>query len=329
MVLTNYLSAIKYEAYTLKKNILNSVLRSLLALVITLAILFVILTRLDPQKVWRIIISSDLKWILSAVAITSILPVFCALRWYTVVLAMDCSIRFGPSLRVTLAAFPLNSFLPSKAGDFIKAAFLHRHGGFVPLAGSVLFERLVDMVVLTTMSVLGSIWLNQLAIFLLALCCAAVIIGVILCLAFAHRLRVPGKLQQKAKDLGKAARAVTKRGKTLGLVVTWSLLNWLGAMVETYCIFQAIGSPVPLTTILAVLPLAIFVGLLPITISGMGTRDGALVLLLISVVEAESALAAGLLYTATSYWFLALIGLPFFLWSLGFLKPSMGYKPDP
>ncbi|MCJ7692896.1 MAG: flippase-like domain-containing protein [Sedimentisphaerales bacterium] len=313
----------------MKNNILNSALKYLLPPVVSLAILFTIFTRLDAEKVWHIIISSDWKWILVAVAITSLLPIFGTLRWRTVVVAMGCPIKFGRSLQVTLAAFPLNTFLPSKAGDFAKAAFLRKQGGFVPLAGSVLFERLVDVIVLTTMSIFGSIWLNQPVTLLLALCCATVTIGVILSLAFAHRLRLPGWLEEKAEDFGKAARVVTNQRKTLALVILWSLLNWLGVMVETYCIFRAIGGPVPLTTILAVLPLAIFVGLLPITVSGMGTRDGALVLLLTEVVVAESALAAGLLYTVISYWFLALIGLPFFLWSLSLLYPAKEPKPSP
>jgi uncharacterized membrane protein YbhN (UPF0104 family) len=312
----------------LKNNILNSVLKYLLPPVVSLTILFAIFTRLDAEKVWHIIISSDWKWILVAVAITSFLPIFGALRWRTVVVAMGCPIKFGRSLQVTLAVFPLNTFLPSKAGDFVKAAFLRKQGGFVPLAGSVLCERLVDVIVLTTMSIFGSIWLNQPVTLFLALCCAMVTIGIILSLAFAHKLRLPGRLEQKAQDFGKAARVVINQRKRLGLVVLWSVLNWLGVMVETYCIFRAIGRSVPLTTILAVLPLAIFVGLLPITVSGMGTRDGALVVLLTEVVAAESALAAGLLYTVISYWFLALIGLPFFLWSLSFLYPAKEAKPS-
>lgn len=219
-----------------------------------------------------------------------------------------------------MAAFPLNTFLPSKTGDLAKAVFLREQGGFVPLAGSVLFERMIDVIVLTMMLALGAIRLNRPAILVLALGCAVVTSGVIVCLVFAHRLPLPLRLQQKAEDIGRAAHIVIRRGPVLVLVILWSVLNWLGTMAEAYCLFKSIGITLPFITILAVFPLAIFAGMFPFTVSGMGTRDGALVLLLSGVVTAEGALAVGLLYTMVSYWFFALLGLPFFLYSLQLVR---------
>jgi uncharacterized membrane protein YbhN (UPF0104 family) len=60
-------------------------------------------------------------------------------------------------------------------------------------------------------------------------------------------------------------------------------------------------------------PLAIFAGLIPVTLGGIGIRDMAIVFLTSGWVAGEQAMAVGILYTATSYWFLGVLGLPF-LW---------------
>jgi hypothetical protein len=290
--------------------------RAIIAPIVSVAILAVILLRINGQDVWLYLTGCEMHWLLAALLVTLTLPLFSALRWRGIVSAMGYPIKLRSSLRVTMAVFPLNTFLPSKTGDLAKAAFLREQGGFVPLAGSVLFERMIDVTVLTMISAFGAIRMNRPVVLVLALGCAVVTSGVIVCLVFAHRLPLPRRLQQKAEDIGRAAHIVIRRGPALMLVILWSVLNWAGAMAEVYCLFRSIGITLPLITILAVFPLAIFAGLIPLTISGMGTRDGALVLLLSGVVTAEGALAVGLLYTTVSYWFLALLGLPFFLFSL-------------
>ena len=66
------------------------------------------------------------------------------------------------------------------------------------------------------------------------------------------------------------------------------------------------------------LPLAIFVGLLPLTLSGMGTRDPAFIALFGGLgVAAEVSLGVGLLYSLYGYWLPALVGLPFMRRVLG------------
>ena len=280
---------------------------------VSVGILFAMLHRLDASRVWMTIRSGDWRWLIAAVAVTLMFPLLGALRWRTIVSAMGCAIPFGAALRVTLAAFPLNTFLPSKAGDLVKASFLRKHGGFVPLAGSVLLERLIDVLVLTSLSVIGAVWCGQRVILGLAALCALGAGGGILVLMNVGRLPLPGRVKTKAEEIGRAARVTCRHPTAIMLVVLWSVLNWLGTMVESYCLFRAMGVVVPLPTVVAVIPLAIFVGLVPVSLSGIGTRDGALVLLLAGMVQAETVLAVGLLYTAVSYWFLGVLGLPF-LW---------------
>lgn len=290
--------------------------KRILPVLVSAVLLLLLLWKLDAREVLAAVSGASWIWISLSLIITATFPVFGTLRWLAVIRPMGAEIGFGSAFRVTMGAFPLNSFLPSKAGDLSKAAFLRAHGGFIPLAGSVVFERMVDVIVLTGMTVVGAFLLDQKSILYLGLGCAAVTFGGILVLSFSGHLPLPGRLQRKADDIGKAARAVFRFPKYLVLVLFWSILNWLGTMAESYCLFRALQIDIPFMTVLAVMPLAIFVGLLPLTISGIGTRDAALVWLLGSMVTAEAALAAGILYTAVSYWFLGILGLPFLFISM-------------
>jgi uncharacterized membrane protein YbhN (UPF0104 family) len=274
-------------------------------------ILLGIFLRIDALQVWLRLTTCDIRWLLGALLIVAFLPVVATLRWRAIVLGMGYAIRFSLIFRVTLAAFPLNAFLPSKMGDVLRAAILRKKGRFVPLAGSVLFERLVDVIVLTAMCAFGAVGLGKRLILMLALGCAVAAFGVVMCLAYHHRLPLPLRGHEIAEDISKAAFTATRQPKTLALVLLWSVLNWLGTMVEAYCLFRAVGISISFTTVLAVLPLAIFVGLLPFTVSGIGTRDGALLALLTGFAAPESVLAVGVLYTMMSYWFLAVLGVPF------------------
>ena len=68
-------------------------------------------------------------------------------------------------------------------------------------------------------------------------------------------------------------------------------------------------------------PPSIFVGILPISLWGVGTRDAALAYFLDGFTNIENIMAAGFLYTALVYWFLGLIGVPALLYAR---KPNEG-----
>ena len=81
--------------------------------------------------------------------------------------------------------------------------------------------------------------------------------------------------------------------------------------VQTKLLFDGVGVGVPLGFTAAALPVAIFVGLLPITCGGMGTRDSAIAVLFAEFATAPQALAVALLYSFFGYWLLAVVGIPF------------------
>ena len=60
---------------------------------------------------------------------------------------------------------------------------------------------------------------------------------------------------------------------------------------------------------------SIFTGMVPVSLWGIGTRDGALAYFMQGITSPEIAISAGCLYTALVYWLLGLIGTPFLLFA--------------
>ncbi len=74
------------------------------------------------------------------------------------------------------------------------------------------------------------------------------------------------------------------------------------------CCFRAVRSIVPLAAISQSTPIAILAGSAPISISGIGTRDGTMLLLLRSYGSDAEVVAASFLFTAIIFGFLPLVG---------------------
>ena len=84
--------------------------------------------------------------------------------------------------------------------------------------------------------------------------------------------------------------------------VGWSLLVQAGGAIAVGLMARALGVSLPLAVWFAVVPLVALAMVLPISISGVGVREGGLALLLAPLgVPAEQAVAIGLL------WFLSTI----------------------
>jgi uncharacterized membrane protein YbhN (UPF0104 family) len=97
----------------------------------------------------------------------------------------------------------------------------------------------------------------------------------------------------------------------LAKVAITSVFIWFLHLLQIWLFIFALRATVPFVINLALSPLAILAGLLPIpTFGGAGTRDGALVALYAPYFAAPTALALGLLCTAR-YILPALGGLPF------------------
>jgi uncharacterized membrane protein YbhN (UPF0104 family) len=267
-----------------------------------------ILGSIDVSALKISILSADPAWLGLAFGITTLQPFLTSIRLHTYLQAGDQPKPYTRCLKAVLAALSLNAVLPAKGGDLVKVTFLQDNPQeLAPLAGIALMERVFDILVLCLLALIGSVyngnntttWLSAIAM------CAPV--GALLLLSRAERVPVVGK---KLLRLAVACRTAWKRPLLVARGCLIATLCWSTNLAVMFCLLKSVGAAVRVAEVAAATPLAIFVGLLPISISGMGTRDAALAHLLSGTTK-EVVYAGTFLYTAAVYWFLALIGLAF------------------
>ena len=277
-----------------------------------------------------------LDWVAASFAMSAAGVLLGALRWQVVLESMRYRLGFWRALVAVLATWPLVLLTPSRASDFLRAVAVRRT---VPLAagtGSVLAEKVVDMSLLLLMAALGAalegLWLWC---ALIAGVLAVEIVGVALVVthrAKAARLPLFRSHAQKIEDLFLAFDALFAAPARMAAACALSLVIRGLTLGITFGLLRAVGADVDLFDTCALWPVATLIGLLPLTLAGMGTRDAAFMYLLSErghLVTRVNVLAATMGYSAISVGAFAVIGLPFMMHELARTRGARASEPQP
>lgn len=286
-------------------------LKGILLIAITLVVFFVLFRRIDFATVLETLSGiPPWAWLVSLL-LTLSFPVLSALRWHYTLRAIGHHVPFMRCLKIIMGTSPISAMAPSKAGDLLKAVSLRGEISVLEVGGTVLAERALDVLVLAGLAFLGGLLVGHILITRFAAAIVGVgIVGLLLLPTLVASVRKPA-LREKLERLIRVLHALRERPTIALAIVVCTVLNWFSSIVQTHILLLAVGAHPPFWLTAATLPIAIFIGLIPITIGGMGTRDAALVTLLSSATTAPQALAVGLLYAFFGYWLLAILGLPF------------------
>ena len=288
----------------------TSVRRSLLLMCATMFIFYLLFRRIDLEHVISLL--TQIAWPIwtLAAALTLSFPLISAIRWKAILSAMGHDITYRRAALIIAGIWPLSSVSPSKSGDLLKAYSLRREIKPVVVAGSVLTERALDLVVLAVLALIGGICFRDHRITSIAVTVLAALMAGVLFVVFNVSLPIGHNLQNQLRDLCLSLRTLwSKPGLTL-LIMLFTAANWFASIWQTQLLFRGVGADVSFSYTATALPIAIFAGLLPVSIGGMGTRDSAMVVMFATYASASQALTVGLLYSFFGYWMLAILGLP-------------------
>jgi hypothetical protein len=301
-------------------------MKRLISIIISLIILALIYTRIDFAELVEALQNSHAGWMLVAIAMTIPLVMLTAWRLQQLIPSGE-RLPFGEAVRLILAASGLNLVLPSKMGDIAKAYFMQQRGY---LTGSlalslVIFEKACDMLSLLVWCVFGLIlYTDKDGLFWVLTGCVALGLGLGLLLLGSERFArlffnlgrrfTPGRFRPKLENLqGSWLEMHTyfwQDQARLNRVFAISLFIWFLHLSQIWLFILALRAWVPLLTNLALAPLSILAGLLPLTFAGVGTRDAAVILFYNPFLTTPTAAALGLLFTLR-YLLPGLGGLPF------------------
>lgn len=286
-------------------------LRGVLIVVLTAIVFILLFNRIPLTDVLQYLRAISLPTWAAATLLTLSFPIFSAIRWHLTLRSIGERIPVRRCLAIILGTSPISAVAPSKAGDLLKAVSLRGEVSILEVTGTVLVERALDVLILAVFSLLGGLFIGNVVITRAA---AAILgigsAGLLVLPLLVSSVRAP-RLREKLDRLMRTLRALSARPLLASGIVLLTGLNWLASLVQTHLLLRAVGADPPFALTAAALPMAIFVGLLPVTVGGMGTRDAALVTLLAPVVSSAQTLSVGLLYSFFGYWLPAVLGLPF------------------
>lgn len=283
-------------------------------IVVSAGLLYLLFTRIDVAKVWEHMRDASLGWIVVALAIYFVVLLISTIRWQLLLRTQHVEIPFGTLVNSYLAATFANNFLPSNiGGDVIRIADTARAARSRTLATAVvLADRGIGILGLVFIAACGSTLAAQRserigpigpALFWLGL--AAAVTAGILVIARPQRL---GTLARPlhifhAEWVGRRIATITdalhKFRKAPGVLVVAFLASIAvqALLVGFYvAVATALRFSVPIGHMAMLVPVSFLVQMLPVSVNGLGVREGTFVAYLTQIgVSKESAVALSLI----------------------------------
>ena len=260
------------------------------------------------------------RWVAASFAAAGVCLLLTTVRWQLVVSAMGYRLPFGRALEVVLATWPLAVVTPSRANDLLRPLAVR---DIVPLtagAGGVVAEKAVDLGLLLAMAAAGAayaaLWTWAGLIGLVLLLEVLVVLMVVTQRQALARLPLLRRRPQTVDALFEAFSALGRAPGKLASIATASLLIRFFTVVVLHMLLVSVGADIRAVQTLTLWPAAMLVGVAPLTLGGMGTRDAAFLALLAAHgthVDPSTVLVATVGYSAVATWSFAVIGLPWMI----------------
>ena len=293
--------------------------------IVSFTIIFVLYTQLNIGALIDVFRNLKFWYLLLVLILFFAVQLLSAIRWKIMARSYH-ELSFLDSIKLTASCGSLNIILPSKMGHFAKAYFMaaRNHAEPLPAISMVVYEKLSDLSAMSLLFVIIATLYNKYN-SLIGFAYAASLI-ILICFGLLHFVnifdnRFVAKLEKikicnKIIDFGETIFLFQKNPRvSKTILIQTNLITIVFWMVHTSQIvlfFFMLGLKAPVLMIGTSMLCAIFFGLLPISIAGIGTRDLAIVYLFQGVITYSEAISIGML-TTFRYILSALIGLPFFV----------------
>lgn len=287
-------------------------------------LLVVVLARIDDPEAVLDMFRSALGWELAAAIALNFAAIHVkALRWNLLLRARGIQFPMRRTWSSFLASSYVGMLTPGRVGDVLRIEYLRHDKGVSYAEGlaSVVMDRLCDLYVLAAFVGLAivrfrSIFAGQLA-YLTWITMALTVLGPLLLLVPGLAERVAAKVYSRlvkgpGAETGFATFLVALRGmigRVMFAAIPLTAVGFFVNFAQGWLLARALGMNIAVYDVGCLLAIASLLGLLPISVSGLGVRE-----LLYSLVfpllgyAAANGVGFGLLVFAVLYLFVVLLG---------------------
>ncbi|MBN1565058.1 MAG: flippase-like domain-containing protein [Anaerolineae bacterium] len=280
-------------------------------------LLVILLIRLDFDHIRAEMRNAD--WRLVLLATLCIVPLIAikTIRWQGILRVQDVHLAFRPALLAYFASLFIGFLTPGRLGEFIKAVYVNRECSVPPAQAfaSVLADRLFDLYALLIVGSAALLSATVVSHSLLVVIMLGLVLTVPLVL-FLHPVPFAWltRIGLRCGTIGR--KLFAEAGILPNIRAGLSQLTWQWALVaailtggaylvffgQCYVLAQALDLRVNFITVAYTVALGSLITLLPVSISGLGTREAVMIAFLDSSgIAAEAALSFSLLIFVSFY----------------------------
>jgi glycosyltransferase 2 family protein len=293
--------------------------------VVSLAMLAGILYLGYKYHVLRAFHATDPLYIALGIASYMTGQLVAAKRWHSLLHKSGFQPPFLAVLRANTIGMYTSNFLPGVAGgDLVRpialygAATAHKP----QLYASVVFERLCGIGSIVILATAGGAWLGLTRGDWRYLMVAAVILAGILALLWvvhlARHARLSGdsrltRLLLKLKEGSEHLMRYALHPGIVLMVLGYSLVFQMGYILMFWCFLTGLGAHVAVFSVMLAAPLAWLASMTPVSLNGLGVREGTLVVVLVQMGVPQAEVTGAALLGLVPLFLISVLGA---LWSL-------------
>jgi uncharacterized protein (TIRG00374 family) len=312
---------------------MSPVLRTLLKILLSGALLFYLLWKAQLHAIFQIIRAADLRYYLLAIAIYIAAQPIRTMRWWLLLKEKQISVAPARLLVLCFIGTFFSGFLPTiVGGDVIRGYYVFKESNAHDVSfASILVERLCGLViVMITGGVAGLYFLiTQGPSPLITICLCGSCLGFVLMCGifyppvFRMLSRPLGLLRnwniaEKIAEIYQAVLSYKGHAAALAWCSALSLAYELVIILIHYLMAQALGWGIPGTLFFLAVPVITIVSMFPLSVGGLGVREGAMVIFFSQYgVSAANAISLSLLSYSVSLIAGALGGMLYPFYSKG------------
>ncbi len=318
--------------------------KTILLLVVSVLILFVMLWFVGIDKVWNALKIANLNIIALAIVVQVFTYFLYTLRWQILNKLANIDASFKKLLPMVLVGLAVNNITPSGrgGGEPVRAYLLSKDKEeyhFEDAFATVVADRALDtfpFVVLSAITISSMALFFDFDVWLLVVMVLAVIVIIIILIALIYMCinpsfgnRVDGwiiglvrrfyknnseKLENQIHDaifgFQDTMKILISNKKGLVYTLSLSFLIWIFEILRVYLVFLAFGANVNIIVIGEVFIVACLVGMIPLLPGGLGAIDGLMILFYSAAgIPSSVSAAATVIERLISFWMATIIGM--------------------
>jgi len=261
---------------------------------IGIAIFVYLVIKLNIVSIIKQIEKIKIAYVFIALLFLAVYVIFQTTKWYVIARKQKINVPFKDAIRINIITNFYGFVSPARLGSVLRADYLKNYAnGLGKGFSNFVIDKVLDLSSIFVLAIsLGFVFRSKIGIvssnslyILVTIFLALILLSLIFYkkefskffLRIIYRKLVPDRMKEKAKTGFDSFYEDMPRYRFIFLAFIINILTWVTNYIIAYFVGLSLGINISFIYYLAVYPIATLVAQIPITVSGLGTREFTLI----------------------------------------------------